>query len=139
MAKKLMLGVAAVFGLYGLLIAGWASRPMSDTVPVGIDWIPTIANPPRPQQMVSQKVACKSLFSASAVAGALPALIAQPTNRPPLRYQRPPCELVRQDARKVLVVDTLVAAGIIAGLVAFKSRLRRTATPATTPTAVNLA
>ena len=126
--KKLVLGVCTVLGLYGLLIGAWATRPMSDTVPVGIDWSPTVASPPRPQQLVSQRVSCNSLFSATALAGPLPALTPQPADRAPLRYQRPPCELVHQDARKVLVVDTVVALGIIAALIALRARLRRSAT-----------
>jgi hypothetical protein len=125
LTKKLILAAFAVVGLYGLLIGGWAFRSMSDSVPVGMDWSPTVASPPRGQQAVSQRVSCNNLFASSAVDGPLPTLTPQPKDRPALAFQRPPCQLVQHDAIWVLTLDTIFAAMILAAIALLLARRRQ--------------
>ncbi|MEZ5249406.1 MAG: hypothetical protein R2713_09415 [Ilumatobacteraceae bacterium] len=33
----------------------WAARPLVDDVPVGMDWTPTVQDPPKAQRLVSQR------------------------------------------------------------------------------------
>jgi hypothetical protein len=124
--KSLSLAMVGVGLLFVLLIVGWALRPLSDSVPVGTDWTPTLAIPPKPQVLVSQSVACNTLFSAHAVDRAsLPTLTPQPKDHNQLQFTRPPCDLVHTDAQRLLVFDTLFAAAVLAGLVAFATHERK--------------
>jgi hypothetical protein len=124
--KSLSLAMVGVGLLFVLLIVGWAVRPLSDSVPVGTDWTPTLAVPPKPQVLVSQRVTCNTHFSGRAVDGSsLPALTPQPKDHNQLQFTRPPCELVHSDAQRLLMFDSLFAAAVLGGLVAFAAHERK--------------
>jgi hypothetical protein len=130
-----------------LLVVLWAARPLTDTVPVGMDWTPTLQQPPATQRLVSQEVECNTLFDSSARDDEpLPTLTPQPEGRAALDYQRetvqrratrrpdPAGPRHRRDRRGGCRVGAAVAAAASTGLDAGR-RLTRAATswaPATT-------
>lgn len=121
--------VFAIVALWAIGLTVWAVRPLSDSVPVGIDH--NLA-PPRE---VSQDVDCNSLFSSSARPDEpLPALPVQPALQPPvqpLAYQRTPCALVHDQARVLFAINVVMALAAAIGGVALLTRRRgRTAEPA---------
>jgi hypothetical protein len=117
----LTLFAVGVLAWYLVVLFTWATRPLHDTVPIGIDYT---ATSPR---MAYQEVRCNTLFGSSPLDGEPPALRVQMTNGVPatatspaappgpldsahqFAYQRPPCGLVQHDARIVFVIDTLGA------------------------------
>ena len=120
---------AARIGLAGLVLwyvgtlAFWAVRPLSDTVPVGVDY--TLKTP----AAVSIKVGCNTLFrTAPRSAVPLPALTAQPAGQPPLAYSHTPCAQTHSQARGLFAFDTLFAVGGIV-LVVWLGRRRHDETP----------
>lgn len=102
-----LIAVAAVIW-YGCVVIFWALQPLSDAVPVGVDY--TL----KPPVFVSVAVDCNGLFQrASRGATPLPALKAQPVGSPRLGFQREPCVIVHHQARMVFALDT---AGVLAVL-----------------------
>ena len=131
-SKPIKIAFVAVLVHLALVIGLWAARPLEDSVPVGLDWSPTVQDPPEPQRLVSQDVECNTLFASSARPDEpLPTLAEQPEGRPALDYQRDPCELVQRQARIVFGLDVLFTAGALTALVWITRRLRhRDVTPA---------
>jgi hypothetical protein len=132
------LGLAAIAVLaYGLiLVVVWASRPIEDSVPVGIDWSPTVLVPPGPQQPVSQRVVCNTLFAGRPRPDEpLPTLTEQPKDRPELAFQREPCKLPYADARRNFAINVIAVIAALASLGFLARRWRRaddvTAAPTT--------
>ena len=125
--SKRLLAVAAAIVVYAaLLVVLWAARPLTDTVPVGMDWTPTLQQPPATQRLVSQEVECKTMFDSSARDDEpLPTLTPKPEGRAALDYQREPCSAVQRDARILLGLDIVAIAAAGAGLVLLSRRLRR--------------
>ncbi|MCB1001979.1 MAG: hypothetical protein KDB40_21985 [Acidimicrobiales bacterium] len=104
----------------------WAARPLVDDVPVGMDWTPTVQDPPKAQRLVSQEVACSTLFAADARPDEpLPVLVEQPEGRDPLDFQREPCELVQRDARILFGLNVVAVLALLGGAVAVRRRLPR--------------
>src|SRR4051794_2646323 len=104
------IGLCAAILWYVLVLVFWALQPLSDSVPVGIDYT---KSPPAP---VSVTVDCHTLFDSSARSGeALPPLKEQPATAPPLQYQRQPCALVQRQARIVFALDTAAFLAVIVG------------------------
>ncbi len=139
------LGLAAIAVLaYGLiLVVAWASRPIEDSVPVGMDWSPTVLVPPKPQQLVSQRVECNNVFAGDPRPDEpLPTLTEQPKDRPALAFQREPCKLAHADAQRNLVINSIVLIAALAalGFLARRSRRADGDSPITAPsTAPNTA
>lgn len=124
--KPLRIAFVAVVLHAVLVVALWAVQPLEDNVPVGVDWSPTALVPPQNERLVSQQVACNSLFASSARPDEpLPTLVSQPEGRQPLEYQREPCELVQQQARIVFGLDVAFTIAALVGLVWSTRRLRR--------------
>ena len=124
--RRLLLATVAVLAYAGLLVGVWATRPLHDSIPVGMDYSPTLASPPEPARLLSVDVTCNALFSSSPSGDEpLPELTAQPEGFPALAFQREPCALVHRNARVLFVVNVLavVATLTVIGLVA--RRLRR--------------
>ena len=131
-AKRLSLAAVAISVYFVLLLAVWATRPLHDSVPVGIDRTPTTAVPPKPEQALSQRVECNSLFAQdSRPDESLPALRPQPKGQPALAYQRGPCTLVHSQARLLLAINSLVVVALMALLVFLAVRSRRSRQPVT--------
>lgn len=119
-----LIGTAAAVVWYVFIVVIWSLQPLTDSVPVGVDY--TLATP----ASVSVKVDCNTLFdSAPRDSSTLPALKAQPTDSPPLSFQRSPCAVVHEHARIVFALDTAVFLAVLAGLGWFLLRNRRSTTP----------
>lgn len=124
--KRLSLAAVAISVYFVLLMAVWATRPLHDTVPVGIDRTPTTAVPPKPEQAISQRVECNSLFAQdSRPSENLPKLTPQPKGVPALAYQREPCKLVQSQARLLLIINSLVVLALMALVMFLAARSRR--------------
>ena len=105
-----MLLVSGITSWYVATLAFWAVRPLSDSVPVGVDY--TLV----PARQVSVEVDCNTLFSSSARdSSPLPALQVQPVTAPALEFQRTPCRLVHDQARTVFYLDTFIVALVLLG------------------------
>ncbi len=105
-----------------VLVFGWATRPIEDTVPVGIDPAGQLAadlaaNPGLfiEDQPVAQLVDCNSLLDTEPrdLAAALPELDAG------YRYEREPCESPHRDARLAFAVNVVVIVALLAAWVWF--------------------
>jgi hypothetical protein len=108
---RLLLMVAGGLTLwFGLTLALWAFRPLTDSVPVGLnaDKIP-----------VSQEVKCNNLFQSN------PHDEAAPFIPSPLRYERVPCVAVHREARIVFAIDTVLYVAGLAAVAAIGLRGRR--------------
>jgi hypothetical protein len=120
--RFILIGAIGVVVWYVCVLALWALQPLSDSVPVGVDY--TLKTPVN----VSVSVDCNSLFnSAPRDDSPLPELKAQPAGDPSLEHQREPCVLVQDHARIVFVLDTAVFALAMAGFAWFVMRRRRSA------------
>ncbi|MFN8023519.1 MAG: hypothetical protein U0Q03_18465 [Acidimicrobiales bacterium] len=125
LSKRLVLALAVV-AVYAVFVGVWAARPLSDSVPVGMDYSQTVLKPPGPQRLVSQEVECNSLFESAARDDTpLPELTTQPKGVDPLDYQREPCVLVHRNARILFAIDIVAVLVAVAGLVLLSRRLRR--------------
>ena len=117
-----LIGVGASVVWFFCVLVFWAMQPMTDSVPVGVDY--TLKVP----AFVSVSVDCRSLFdSASRDDVPLPALKAQPPKTPALAFQREPCAIVHQQARIVFLLDTAAFAAVAAGFAWLTLRRRRSA------------
>src|SRR4051812_48550562 len=95
------IGVGAAIVWYVVVLVFWALQPLSDSVPVGIDYTKTPAGP------ASVTVECQTLFGSAPLSDQpLPPLKQQPPSAPPLNFQREPCALVQRQARIVFALDT---------------------------------
>jgi len=80
-----LIGALATVVWYLLVLIFWALQPLSDSVPVGIDYTKVPAAP------VSVTVECQSLFASAPLGNEpLPTLKEQPKNAPELAFQREP-------------------------------------------------
>ncbi len=111
--RTLLLLVSGITIWYVATLAFWAVRPLSDSVPVGVDY--TLV----PARQVSVEVDCNTVFSGTARdSSPLPALHVQPVTKPPtpaLEFQRTPCRLVHDQARTVFFLDTFIVALVLLG------------------------
>jgi hypothetical protein len=111
--RTLLLLVSGITIWYVATLAFWAVRPLSDSVPVGIDY--TLAQP----RQVSVEVDCNNVFSGTARdSSPLPTLQVQPVTTPQvpaLAFQRTPCRLVHDQARTVFYLDTFIVAVVLLG------------------------
>jgi hypothetical protein len=121
---------SALYGAIGLAVwflctlVFWAFQPLTDSVPVGIDY--TLV-PPRP---VSVEVQCNTLFDGAAHDGSpLPTLKAQPKGAPALGFQRDVCTQVHSEAQVLFYLDTGMVVVIAAGAGWFMLRRRRASAP----------
>jgi hypothetical protein len=118
--RRILLITAGAVAVWYLVVAlAWAVRPLSDSIPIGTDY--TLKQP----HLVSQKVACNSLFDDTASDGLLLTLKPQPKGFPPLGYQRSACTIVQRDARIVFGLDSLGAFVVIGGLLYLALRRQR--------------
>ena len=105
-----LIGVTAAVVWYLVVLIFWALQPLSDSVPVGIDYTKVPAAP------VSVTVECQTLFDSAPRSDApLPSLKEQPPTAPALGYQREPCALVQRQARIVFALDTAAFLAVMAG------------------------
>jgi hypothetical protein len=115
-----LIGAAGTAVWYVCILAFWALQPLSDSVPVGVDY--SGATPVN----VSVSVDCNTLFnSAPRPDDPLPPLTVQPEGKLALGFQRDPCVLVHDQARIVFVLDTVVFLGVLGCLVGLTVRRRR--------------
>ena len=115
-----LIGALATVVWYLLVLIFWALQPLSDSVPVGIDYTKVPAAP------VSVTVECQSLFGSAPLGDEpLPTLKEQPKNAPELAFQREPCVLVQQQARIIFALDTVAFAAVMVGFVWLSLRRRR--------------
>ena len=114
-ARRLLIGTAVgIFAWFLCVLFLWALRPLSDSVPVGIN---------DKNVWVSQTVPCNTLFESDARDNA-----PLPTVTKPLAYQREACTLVHSQARQVFLIDA-VATMLVLGAVGFiMMRARRLVT-----------
>lgn len=113
-------GASVVWFLCVLLL--WALQPMTDSVPVGVDY--TLKVP----KFVSVSVDCQGLFDSGPRDGSpLPALKVQPKGSPALAFQRDPCVVVHHQARIVFLLDSAAFAGVMVGFGWLTLRQRRSA------------
>src|SRR3954452_12963344 len=104
------IGVCAAIVWYVVVLVLWALQPLSDSVPVGIDYTKT---PPAP---ASVKVDCQTLFDSAALGDQpVPLMKQQPPTSPPLKFQREPCALVQRQARIVFALDTAAFVAVLVG------------------------
>ncbi len=119
-----MIGATALLAWYLCVLLLWAVQPLSDAVPIGTDWSPTVLVPPKAQKQVSQAVDCNTLFAGSARdSSPLPGLNPQPQGRDALTYSRGACSAVQRDARIVFGLNTLFVLVALTGLILVTRRL----------------
>ena len=103
-----LVGMLATVAWYACVLVFWAFQPLSDAVPVGIDF--TLPAP----TTVSVAVYCNGLFDgASRDDSPVPALKAQPEGKPKLAFQREPCGIVHNHARIVFILDSALFAAVV--------------------------
>ncbi len=137
--RYFLIVTVALVAWYGVGVVPFALRPLSDAVPIGVDWSPTLKNPPKAQRQISQNVECNSLFDGSARDGSpLPALAVQPTDKPVLSYSRTACVNTQQQARIVFALDTLFLLAALTGLFVLYRRLNRLPAPPPMPVITHL-
>jgi hypothetical protein len=120
-----LIGTVASVVWYFCILFFWALQPLTDSVPVGIDYYAL----PSPK-FVSVSVHCQGLFdSAARDSSPLPFLKAQPVGKPPLGFQREPCGIVHSQARIVFVLDTAAFAAVVVCFVWLALRRRRASSP----------
>lgn len=118
--RFVFIGTAAAVVWYACILVIWALQPLSDSVPVGVDYTPTTP------KAVSVSVECDTLFDgASRGDSPLPPLKVQPKDKPPLAFQRDPCALVHSQARIIFGLDTAGFAAVMACCVWLTLRWRR--------------
>jgi len=101
--RTIPLIVAAVTAWFAITLVVWAIRPLSDTVPIGVDY----SLPAR--KRVTSTVQCNTLFESPVRdAAPPPSFNPQPGNAPPLAYQRNPCELVHRQAQGLFYANVAV-------------------------------
>lgn len=138
-SKPLRIAFVALIVHFALVVGLWAVRPLEDSIPVGMDWSPTVQDPPAPQRLVSQDVECNSLFDSSPRPDEpLPVLTPQPEDRAALAFQREPCELVHSQARIVFGLDLIFTIAALTGIVWAGRRLRGRDDLAPSPTPVTV-
>jgi hypothetical protein len=116
----------AAFGLlawYAITLGFWALRPLSDSVPAGIDRRTPAA------VAYSQKVSCNNLFASAAQRGPLPTLPDQPAGANKLGYQRTPCASVHSQARVLFILNTAFVLAAFGGGGWLLMRHRRAMSP----------
>lgn len=124
--RSLLSAAVGLIAWYLAVLLLWAVQPLSDAVPIGIDWSPTVLDPPKAAKQVSQTVQCNNLFAGSARnSSPLPTLNPQPPKKPELTYSRGACSAVQRDARIVFALNTMFVMVAIAGLVVISRRLGR--------------
>lgn len=115
-----LIGTAAVVVWYVVVLVVWAFQPLTDAVPVGVDY--TLKTP----KPVSVTVDCNRLFDSTPRDDVpLPALTVQNVGDPPLAFQRTPCAVVHGHARLIFGLDTAVFAAVVALYVLLTIRWRR--------------
>lgn len=135
--RALLITAGALVAWYVCVLLLWAVQPLSDAVPIGIDYSPNTLVPPKGEKQISQTVDCNSLFASSAKdSSPLPSLPVQPKDRDPLKYSRGACSPVQRDARIVLGLNTLFVLVALAGLVVLARRLTSHPLPPPLPTEV---
>lgn len=119
--RWLSFAAAGVLVWFALVVGVWAIRPLSDTVPVGVnaDRVP-----------VTQKIRCHTLFESSARDDtALPTLPLSPVPLPrdvrELAYTRSACGEVHRQAQIIFAVNTLLTIVALAGIAVVALRGRR--------------
>jgi len=128
--RWLSIVAVALVTWYMCVLLLWAVRPLSDAVPIGIDYSPLARVPPKPAKQVSQNVECNSLFASSPRDSLpLPALNVQPPGYDPLTYARGACSAAQRDARIVFGLDTAFLIVALAGVVVIARRLRDQPSP----------
>jgi hypothetical protein len=124
--RSVLIAAGAVTVWYVCTLILWAFQPLTDAVPVGVDY--TLKQP----SPVSIDVECNTLFARAAREGSpLPALKAQPTDNPPLAYSRESCTQVHQQARILFFLDTTLVVVLLSvgGWLAFRRRPSAVAVP----------
>ena len=113
--NRLFLLAGAALVVWYVVVLVWALRPLSDSVPIGLD---------ADKRPVSQTVECNGLFDGTAIEGTLPVVVA------PNDYTRSACTAVQRDARVVFGLDTVAFVLGIALLVVARRRALRFASDA---------
>ena len=114
------LATCGVVVWFACVLGFWATRPLTDTVPVGVDYTLT------PAKFVSVSVKCLSVLDGSPRSDSpLPELKVQPKGAPHLAFQREPCDLAHGQARLVLLLDTAAFVAVVAGFGWLTLRRRR--------------
>lgn len=108
--NRLFLLAGAALVVWYVVVIVWAVRPLSDSVPIGLD--------PDGRPM-SQTVECRDLFAGTSTDGALPIVAA------PNEYTRGACSAVQRDARLVFGLDTAAFVLGVAALVVARRRAHR--------------
>jgi hypothetical protein len=117
-----LIGAVASVVWFACVLVFWALQPMTDSVPVGVDY--TLS----PPKFVSVSVGCQGLFDSQPRDGSpLPVLKVQPKGSPPLGFQREPCVVVHDQARMVFALDTAAFAAVVVGFGWLTLRRRRSA------------
>ena len=99
--RSVLIAAGGVTVWYVCTLILWAFQPLTDAVPAGVDY--TLKQP----SPVSIEVECNTLFARADREGSpLPALNAQPSDKPPLAYSRQSCTQVHQQARILFFLDT---------------------------------
>lgn len=135
--RALLISAAALVAWYVCVLLLWAVQPLSDAVPIGVDYSPNTLVPPKPEKQISQTVDCNSLFASSAKdLSPLPTLPVQPKGRPLLTYSRGACSAAQRDARIVLGLNTVFVLVGLAGLGMLARRLNSHPLPPPLPSEI---
>lgn len=122
--RSVFLASAALVVWYLCVLLLWAVQPLSDAVPIGVDY--SLKSP----RQVSQVVECNTLFAESARdSSPLPVLNPQPADKPPLTYSREACVDVQRDARIIFALNTVFVAVALIGVFLVVRRLGRQQPP----------
>jgi hypothetical protein len=109
--RFVVLAAVAAVVWYACILIFWALQPLTDAVPVGVDYT---LKPPRQSSVT---VDCNTLFAGSARDNSpLPALAVQPKTVPPiapLAYAHEPCIKVHHQARILFALDTALTVAVL--------------------------
>jgi hypothetical protein len=129
--RFVLLAAAAAVVWYACILIFWALQPLSDAVPVGVDYT---LKPPRQSSVT---VDCNTLFAGSARDNSpLPAPAVQPKAVPPiapLAYAHEPCIKVHHQARILFALDTALTLAAVPCCVWLALRVGRSSEAAARP------
>lgn len=118
---RILLGVTLGLVAWFAVTVIWASRPLSDSVPIGKD---------AEGKVVVATVKCNTLFDGSPMSAAMMPTIVTPDGiEPEWALPRAPCIQVHDEARLLFGINVVVFVLGIAALGVVASRTRPTASP----------
>lgn len=124
---KILLGVSLGLLAWFAITLVWASRPLSDSIPVGKD---------ADGKVIVEDVECGTLFESDAMGGnPVPTVVTPPKIKPAWELARVPCTLVHDQAQVLFGMNVVVFLLGVAAIGFVATRTRQPAIPQMTAAA----